>query len=147
MGRRIMAGALPAVAAGLLVICPAVAVTLDASARGDSPASHDEISINPRTRVRVKQERPVPTASAVPRVPPGSLQEPALARGYADGFRRGRGDGRDGGRYDPIRHQEYRDGDQGYSVSYGARDAYRNNYRAGFRQGYEEGYRDGTGKR
>ena len=71
-------------------------------------------------------------------------QEPASARGYSDGFEKGLDDGRDRDRYDPVRHSDYRKADQGYSKSYGSKDAYRNNYRAGFRQGYEDGYRDGT---
>ena len=71
-------------------------------------------------------------------------QEPAFAAGFEDGYERGLGDGRDGERYDPVRHREYRDAENGYTASYGSKDAYRNNYRAGFRQGYEEGYRDGT---
>jgi flagellar biosynthesis/type III secretory pathway protein FliH len=81
------------------------------------------------------------------RPPRGGLQEPALARGYADGYEQGLSDGREGNRYDPVKHREYRSGDLGYERSYGTRDAYKNNYRAGFRQGYEEGYRDGTGRR
>jgi hypothetical protein len=78
---------------------------------------------------------------------PGGLrgyQEQAFARGYSDGFRRGQDDGHDRDRYDPVRQRDYREGDQGYSRSYGSKDAYRNNYRAGFRQGYEDGYRDGN---
>ena len=71
-------------------------------------------------------------------------QEPAFARGYADGVRNGAEDGRERARYDPVGHRDYRDGDQGYAAEYGSRDAYRNNYRAGFRQGYDEGYRDGS---
>lgn len=75
----------------------------------------------------------------------GGYQEPAYARGYADGYRRGFDDGRNHERYDPAGSREYRDGDTGYDVSYGgSRDAYRNNYRAGFRQGYEDGYRAGS---
>ncbi len=74
-------------------------------------------------------------------------QEPAYARGYSDGFEKGVEDGRDRDRYDPVRHSDYREADQGYSGSYGAKDAYKNNYRSGFRQGYETGYRDGTGRR
>ena len=69
------------------------------------------------------------------------------ARGYARGYEQGLSDGRDGDRYDPVRHRNYRDGDEGYSNDHGSRDAYRNNYRAGFRQGYEEGYRLGTRNR
>lgn len=75
---------------------------------------------------------------------PRRHDEPAFARGYADGYRIGLGDGRSRQRYDPAGNPDYRRGDQGYSRSYGSRDAYRNNYRAGFRLGYEEGYRDGT---
>jgi hypothetical protein len=78
-----------------------------------------------------------------PRVLRG-YQDPAFARGYSDGWDRGADDGRDHDRYDPVGHGDYRDGDDGYSKSYGSKDAYKNNYRAGFRQGYEEGYRGGT---
>jgi hypothetical protein len=74
----------------------------------------------------------------------GGYQDPAFARGYSDGYERGLDDGRDNDRYDPVRHGDYRDGDEGYFGGYGSRDAYKNNDRAGFRQGYEEGYRDGT---
>jgi flagellar biosynthesis/type III secretory pathway protein FliH len=82
--------------------------------------------------------------SAAPaRSVPTGYQEPAYARGYADGFQQGRKDARDRGRYDPVGNTEYRNGDQGYNDSYGSREAYKNNYRAGFRQGYEEGYRSG----
>ena len=46
---------------------------------------------------------------------------------------------------DPVRHGDYKDGDNGYNRSYGTKDAYKNNYRSGFRQGYEAGYRDTRG--
>jgi hypothetical protein len=72
------------------------------------------------------------------------FEEPAYARGYADGRARGLQDGRNHERYDPTGSREYRNADQGFQESYGSRDAYRNNYRAGFRQGYEDGYREGT---
>ena len=71
-------------------------------------------------------------------------QEPAYARGYADGFERGQADARRGDRYDPANSREYRDADNGYSGTYGSRDAYRTNYRAGFRRGYDEGYRSAS---
>ena len=77
----------------------------------------------------------------------GGYQDPAFARGYSDGFERGLDDGRDRDRYDPVRHRDYRDADDGYFRDYGPKQAYENNYRAGFRQGYEEGYRDGTRSR
>jgi hypothetical protein len=73
--------------------------------------------------------------------------EPAFAAGYEGGFEKGASDGREGERYDPVRHRDYRDAERGYTSAYGSRDAYRNNFRAGFRQGYEEGYRTGTRSR
>jgi hypothetical protein len=69
-------------------------------------------------------------------------QEPAYARGYSDGWERGLEDARERHRYEPTREGDYRDADNGYSRSYGSKDAYKTNYRSGFRQGYEEGYRD-----
>jgi hypothetical protein len=77
------------------------------------------------------------------RIPRG-YQEPAFARGYDDGYAQGVADGRGRDRYDPVRHKDYRQADQGYVGSYGSKDAYRNNYRAGFRQGYDSGYRSST---
>ena len=74
-------------------------------------------------------------------------EEPAFARGYADGFRHAQEDRRDRRRYDPVGHSDYRNTDQRFSRSYGTLEAYRNNYRAGFRAGYDAGYRDDTGKR
>jgi flagellar biosynthesis/type III secretory pathway protein FliH len=71
----------------------------------------------------------------------GGFAEPAHARGYADGFEKGREDWKDRDRYDPVRHGDYRDGDRGYSDNYGSRDAYKQYYREGFREGYEDGYR------
>jgi len=75
---------------------------------------------------------------------PRGYQEPAFARGYEEGRQRGLADGKSRQRYDPADSLDYRNADQGYSNSYGSRDAYRSNYRAGFRQGYEEGYRAAT---
>jgi hypothetical protein len=88
----------------------------------------------------------------VGRLPSPSLtgrgyEEPAFARGYADGFTHAQEDRRERRRYDPVAHREYRDADQGFSRSYGALEAYRNNYRAGFRAGYDTGYRDDSGRR
>jgi hypothetical protein len=79
---------------------------------------------------------------------PGRLrgyQEPAFARGYSDGWEKGVDDGRDRDRYDPVRHGDYKDADNGYERNYGSKDAYKNNYRTGFRQGYEDGYRNARG--
>jgi hypothetical protein len=74
----------------------------------------------------------------------GGLNEPAYARGYADGFDKGREDFRDRDRYDPLRHGDYRDGDNGYDRDYGPKEAYKQYYREGFRSGYEDGYRGGN---
>jgi hypothetical protein len=71
-------------------------------------------------------------------------QDPAFARGYSDGWEKGLDDGRDRDRYEPVRHKDYRQADDGYSRAYGSKDVYKNNYRAGFRQGYEDGYRGGV---
>lgn len=73
----------------------------------------------------------------------GSVGEPAYARGYADGFDKGRDDFKDRRRYDPLRHGDYKDGDNGYDRDYGSKDAYKQYYREGFRSGYEDGYRGG----
>ena len=71
-------------------------------------------------------------------------QDPATAKGYGSGYECGLADGREGQRYDPVRHRDYRDAERGYVSSYGSRDGYKTNFRSGFRQGYEDGYREGT---
>ena len=71
-------------------------------------------------------------------------QDPATAKGYDAGYNRGLTDGREGQRYDPVRHRDYREAERGYESAYGSRDGYRTNFRSGFRQGYEDGYREGT---
>ena len=96
---------------------------------------YERFRINISIQGRRDDRGPVPRARG--------YQEQAFARGYSDGWRKGLDDGRDRDRYDPVRHRDYRSADQGYSGSYGSKDAYRNNYRSGFRQGYEDGYRDG----
>jgi len=70
-------------------------------------------------------------------------QDPANTKGYDSGYDLGLSDGKDGQRYDPVRHRDYRDADRGYTSTYGSRDGYKSNFRAGFRQGYEDGYREG----
>jgi flagellar biosynthesis/type III secretory pathway protein FliH len=72
------------------------------------------------------------------------ILDPATVNGYDEGFDRGRSDARDGDRYDPVRHRDYRDADRGYLDAYGSMEGYRTNFRTGFRQGYEDGYREGT---
>src|ERR1044071_1011541 len=57
------------------------------------------------------------------RIPRG-YQEPAFARGYDEGYAKGLADGRTRERYDPVRHKDYRQADQGYTGAYGSKDAY-----------------------
>jgi hypothetical protein len=97
-----------------------------------------------RGQALVSEGRGAARQSALNRQLPRGYQEPAFARGYGDGRERGLADGKARERYDPADSVDYRNGDQGYSNSYGSRDAYKSNYRAGFRQGYEEGYRQAT---
>jgi hypothetical protein len=66
----------------------------------------------------------------------------AFDRGFEDGVRKGREDGRDGDRFDPTRHKDYRKADDGYNRQYGSKDAYQVAYRDGFRSGYNRGYRE-----
>jgi len=66
----------------------------------------------------------------------------AYDSGYRDGVRQGRADARDGDRYDPRGHRDYRSADNG---RWGSR--YDDEYRDGFVRGYQEGYRDGRGNR
>ena len=98
-----------------------------------------------RVRARARRgQHPRARPWAVRRSRRGVYNEPAYARGYAEGFDKGREDWEDRDRYDPVRHREYRDGDRGYNDNYGSRDLYKQNYREGFREGYEDGYRGGN---
>jgi hypothetical protein len=65
----------------------------------------------------------------------------AQERGLREGYQKGRKDARDHDRYDPRRHNWYRDGDRGYKDRYGSRDQYKRVYRDAFEQGYAQGYR------
>jgi flagellar biosynthesis/type III secretory pathway protein FliH len=93
------------------------------------------------TQIRGVSRAPYERGDRIGRRAQGGYQEPAFARGYSDGYEKGRNDGDNGHRYDPARHGDYRGADNGYHGEYGSKDAYRNNYRSGFRQGYEDGYR------
>ncbi len=55
---------------------------------------------------------------------------------------KGREDAKDGDRYDPRRHNWYRDGDRGYNNRYGSREQYKAAYRDAFERGYAQGYRE-----
>jgi hypothetical protein len=86
-------------------------------------------------------------SNVVGRRGPAGYQEPAVSRGYSDGYQRGLDDSRNRRNYDPVGEKDYREADQGYYSGYGSKDAYKNNYRTGFRQGYEEGYRGANYRR
>ena len=62
-------------------------------------------------------------------------QDPATAKGYGYGYERGLTDGREGQRYDPVRHRDYRDAERGYVSSDGSRDGYRTNRAIDYRNG------------
>lgn len=57
-------------------------------------------------------------------------------RGYRDGIKQGEKDASKRRTFDPRRHDDYRDGDEGYRSSYGSRRDYSNGYRRGFEEGY-----------
>jgi len=66
----------------------------------------------------------------------------ATERGLREGAQKGREDAKDGDRYDPRRHNWYRDGDRGYNSRDGSRDQYKAAYRDAFERGYAQGYRE-----
>jgi hypothetical protein len=119
-----------AAAAGAALMASALHAPLDAQERGRAAPKKVEGT-----------NRDTPRWTVPGRPLPQKYEEPAFARGFEAGREQGRADAGEGERYDPVASREYRDGDSGYSASYGSRDAYKSNYRAGFRQGYEEGYR------
>ena len=69
------------------------------------------------------------------------IQRVAYDNGFREGVRAGEHDGRDGRRYEPSRHDDWRDADDGYHRNYGDRNWYRKNFRTGFEAGYAQGYR------
>jgi len=63
--------------------------------------------------------------------------ERGMDRGYLKGLEKGREDFRKHRDFDPARHKQYRNADDGYKSSYGDR----RNYEAGYRRAFEDGYR------
>ena len=77
-----------------------------------------------------------------PRFPSSTRYASAASEnGFRDGFEQGQKDRRDRKRFDPVRAERYRSGDNDYERRYGSRDAYKREYRAAFLQGYDAGYR------
>jgi flagellar biosynthesis/type III secretory pathway protein FliH len=67
--------------------------------------------------------------------------ERGMERGYRDGMEHGRSDFRKRRSFDPNRHDDFRDADDGYKSSYGDKREYQSAYRRGFEDGYRQGYR------
>lgn len=64
----------------------------------------------------------------------------AYDNGFHEGLEAGENDGRNGRRYEPYRHDDWRDADQGYRRNYGDREFYRRSFRSGFEAGYSQAY-------
>jgi len=69
------------------------------------------------------------------------IQRIAYDNGFREGVRAGEHDSRDHRRYEPSRHDDWRDGDDGYHRNYGDKNWYRRNFRSGFEAGYSQGFR------
>ena len=67
--------------------------------------------------------------------------ERSMDRGYLKGLEKGREDFRKHRDYDPARHKQYRNADDGYKSSYGDRRHYEADYRRAFEDGYRQAYR------
>jgi hypothetical protein len=95
------------------------------------------------TRSSASRIRLRPPAAVQRRVSSGwrRRQRTGLCAGIRGWLRQGAGRLKDRHRYDPLRHGDYKDGDNGYNRDYGSKDAYKQYYREGFRSGYEDGYR------
>src|SRR5262245_17317840 len=57
------------------------------------------------------------------------IERRAYDNGFRDGLRVGERDGRRNDRFDPRRHGQWRDGDNGYRREYRDRDLYRRSFR------------------
>lgn len=64
----------------------------------------------------------------------------ARQEGYSDGLAAGRNDARDGERYNPQKHSDYKRARDGYSGNSGNKGQYKQTYRAAFLEGYAQGY-------
>jgi hypothetical protein len=69
------------------------------------------------------------------------IERRAYDNGYREGLRAGERDSRGSRRYDPSRHGDWRNANDGYRREYGDHTFYRRNYRAGFEAGYSQAYR------
>jgi len=70
------------------------------------------------------------------------LERRAYDNGFREGLSQGQRDGRSNRRFDPSRHREWRNADDGFRREYGDHNLYRRNFRAGFEAGYSQAYRN-----
>jgi hypothetical protein len=68
------------------------------------------------------------------------IERRAYDNGFRDGIKAGEKDGRRGRSFAFDRHDDWRDGDDGYHRNLGDREFYRRSFREGFRAGYTEAY-------
>ncbi len=71
----------------------------------------------------------------------GDVQRRAYDNGFRDGIKAGERDARSNRRYEPSRHGDWRDADDGYHREFGDRNFYRRNFRSGFEAGYSQAFR------
>ena len=76
-----------------------------------------------------------------------TMYETARRHGYEDGLRAGADDARDGDRYNPQGHSDFRRATDGYDNRYGNRGQYQQAYRDAFVQAYREAYSRNTRNR
>jgi hypothetical protein len=69
------------------------------------------------------------------------IERRAYDNGFREGLRQGERDGRSNRRYEPSRHGEWRNANDGYRREYGDHTVYRRNFRSGFEAGYSQAYR------
>jgi hypothetical protein len=69
------------------------------------------------------------------------IERRAYDYGFRDGLKAGEKDGRRNNRFDPRRHGDWRDGDDGFRREYRDRELYRRNFRVGFEAGYAQSFR------
>lgn len=78
-----------------------------------------------------------------------AVERIAYDNGFREGVRQGERDGQRNRRFEPQRHGEWRDADNGFRREYGDHNLYRRSYRNGFESGYAQGFRrfDGRNRR
>lgn len=70
------------------------------------------------------------------------IERVAYDNGFREGLRQGERDGRSNRRFEPQRHNEWRDANNGFRREYGDHTFYRRSFRNGFEAGYSQAYRN-----